>query len=85
MDMTLEGTGVCVRLTVHHRDERQIDAPIGTVDVPGLHDVSLVVREGDEAQLGEMPIDHDGVLVVASVMKTTAQVEANRLALPCPA
>jgi hypothetical protein len=85
MDMTLKRTGVRVGLTVHHWDERQIDAPIGTADVPGLHDVGLIIREGDEAQLGEMPIDHRGVLVVASVMETTAQVEANRLTLPCPA
>lgn len=85
MDMTLERTGVCVRLTVHHRDERQIDAPIGTADVPGLHDVSLIIREGDETQLGEMPIDHYSVLIVSSVMKATAQVEANHLTLPCSA
>jgi hypothetical protein len=85
MDMTLERAGVRVRLTVHHRDERQIDAPIGTVDVPGLHDVSLIIREGDEAQLGEMPVDHHGVLVVTPVVEATAQVEANHLTLPCSA
>jgi hypothetical protein len=85
MDMTLERAGGCVGLTVHHRDERQVDAPIETADMPRLHDVRLIMRDGDETQLREMSVDYYCVLVVSSVMETAAQIEANRLTLRCPA
>ena len=79
----MERAGSGVGLTVRHRDERQIDTAVETADVPGLHDVILIIGEGDEPQLREMPVDHHGVLIVTPVVKTTAQIEADGVTLKC--